>query len=104
MNRRSAVVVLLVIVALLSFGPTCLSNISVAERGMWPGSWPKELEPYREQALTIEMFGSPGAHETCYDIQFDSREEFEKAWPHILTLSSKGAPLTLVKGPLAPRG
>ena len=30
---------------------------------------------------------------------FTSREEFEAAWPHILKVKSKGAPIILVHGP-----
>ena len=63
--------------------------------GTWPKSWPKELEPLRKQAWTWEH--SLGG--VSYDIPFASREEFESAWPHILKLKSKGAPITLLRGP-----
>jgi hypothetical protein len=64
--------------------------------GKWPKSWPKELEPLRKQAWTwvhgqIEI--------PSYEIPFDNREEFESAWPHILKLKRKGAPITLSRGP-----
>jgi len=63
--------------------------------GDWPKSWPKELEPYRKTAWTWEHgFGG-----ISYHIHFEKAEEFEAAWPHIVSLKSKGAPLTLVKGP-----
>lgn len=64
--------------------------------GTWPKSWPKELEPLREQAWTWAdgVIMSPS-----YDISFASREEFESAWPHIVKLKSEGATLTLLRGP-----
>ncbi len=63
--------------------------------GTWPKTWPKELEPLRKQAWTWEHgFGG-----MSYDIPFSSREEFESAWPPILTLKSKGASITLLRGP-----
>ena len=34
-----------------------------------------------------------------FDISFSDREQFEKAWPVILKLKSKGAPLILEKAP-----
>ena len=34
-----------------------------------------------------------------YHIAFANRKEFESAWPHILKLKSKGAPVTLLRGP-----
>jgi hypothetical protein len=34
-----------------------------------------------------------------YAIPFTKRDEFEAAWPHLLKVKSKGAPLRLVRGP-----
>ena len=63
--------------------------------GEWPKTWPKELEPLRKEAWTWEHgFGG-----MSYDIPFATREEFEAAWPHILTLKAKDAKVTLVRGP-----
>lgn len=61
--------------------------------GKWPKNWPKALEPLRKTAWTWEH-GLVG--QISYDIPFASREEFESAWPHIVKLKSKGAPLTLI--------
>jgi len=63
--------------------------------GTWPKSWPKELEPLREKAWTWEHIVGG----ISYDIPFPNREVFESAWPHILKLKSKGAPITLLRGP-----
>ena len=63
--------------------------------GKWPKTWPKELEPLRKEAWTWEHgFGG-----TSYDIPFATREEFEAAWPHILSLKTKDAKITLLRGP-----
>ena len=78
-----------------------------ARDGRWPKSWPKELEPLRKQSWTIVYAGLELPKNenvkkydlTTYLIPFANREEFESAWPHILKLKSKGAPVTLLRGP-----
>ncbi len=72
------------------------ADYSVTGKGTWPESWPKELEPLRTQAGTFEGPLAPHQH---YAITFTKREEFESAWPHILKVKSKGAPVRLVRGP-----
>ncbi len=37
--------------------------------------------------------------ETAYEIRFGDREDFERAWPYIVSLKSKGSPLILEKSP-----
>ncbi len=69
---------------------------SVSEKGEWPASWPKELEPLRKQARTLV---GPMIDNRHYQIPFTNREEFEAAWPHFLKVKSKGAPIILVRGP-----
>jgi hypothetical protein len=64
--------------------------------GKWPKNWPKELEPLRKQAWSWTDGLLAWA---SYDIPFKSREEFEAAWPHILKVKTKGAPITLMRGP-----
>jgi hypothetical protein len=66
------------------------------DKGMWPGSWPKELEPLRKQARTYE---GPIDTDRRYLISFTNRDEFESAWPHILKVKSQGAPIILMRGP-----
>ena len=67
---------------------------SVSREGAWPKIWPKELEPLRNQSRTL-------THNVVdiHEIPFTSREAFESAWPHILTIKSKGVPLTLLSSP-----
>jgi hypothetical protein len=69
---------------------------SVSDRGLWPTSWPKELESLRQQATTLE---GPEILLRHYQIPFTRREEFEAAWPYLLKVKSKGAPIVLVRGP-----
>jgi hypothetical protein len=80
--------------------PLCLALVMIHEEGMWPADWPKELEPYREQARTIGV--AAGGQEDVFEISFRNREEIEKIWPVILTLKSEGAPLTLITAGSAP--
>jgi len=69
---------------------------TVSDRGDWPKNWPRELEPLRKQAKT---FVGPTVPQRHYAIHFTRREEFESAWPHLLKVKSKGAPIFLVRGP-----
>jgi hypothetical protein len=93
MMRRTAVV--LATVVLLAVRTGVYGMYSVADKGMWPESWPRELEGLRKQART--MVG-PMVDNRHYQIPFTKREEFEAAWPHILKIKSKGAPIILVRG------
>src|SRR5579862_8998893 len=63
--------------------------------GTWPKSWPKELEGLRKQARTLEHMDSRSRH---YAIRFTKRGEIESAWPYLLKVKSKGAPIFLVRG------
>lgn len=67
---------------------------TISNEGLWPKNWPKELEPLRKQSRTIGLDWA-----TLYEIRFANRKEFESAWPHIMKLKSKGAPVTLFRGP-----
>ena len=74
---------------------------SVSDKGTWPESWPKELEPLRKQSRTSV---GPMVLNRHYQIPFTKREEFESAWPHLLKVKSKGAPVILVRAPDARLG
>jgi hypothetical protein len=73
-----------------------------SQGGVWPKNWPKELEPLRKQSRQLVFGGvsrpdAPITHNCSrFEIPFTAREQFESAWPHILTLKNKGAPLTLL--------
>jgi hypothetical protein len=77
------------------------ADYRVEDRGTWPESWPKELEPLRKQARTLEGPLLPQLH---YQIPFTKREEFESAWPHLLKVKGKGAPIILVRSPYTTLG
>ena len=92
MKRTTA---LLAAIVFCAVGPAYALYL-VSDRGDWPKSWPAELEPLRKQARTLEGPLAPDRH---YAIRFTKRDEFESAWPHILDVKSKVAPLRLVRGP-----
>lgn len=71
----------------LSFALTEIS------KGSWPDTWPKELEKFRERSLSY--YHDLGIEEVYHEITFKNREEFEQAWPYILSLKTKDAPLTI---------
>ena len=92
MKRRD----FLAVAALLALPGNTWAEYSVWNRGEWPESWPQELEGLREQAKTYE---GPQVLLRRYLIPFTSRDQFEAAWPHLLAVKSKGAPIILVRGP-----
>ncbi len=98
MNCRTRVVWVITVAALLC-STTVWAVVQSVTKGLWPNSWPKELEPYRARANTLD-FGT-GTDLTVYEIPFGDREDFESVWPHILSLKSEGAPLILVRSPSA---
>jgi len=91
MGKKSTIILFAVITMLVS--SFCSGAMMVSETGMWPDSWPVELQPYRAQARTIMI--AAGNQENVYEIRFENREEFEKLWPIILKLKDKKAPLRL---------
>jgi hypothetical protein len=85
--------------AAVAFCAVCSSAnalYSVSFTGDWPKSWPAELEPLRKQSRTLV---GPEVECRHYAIPFAKREEFEAAWPHLLKVKTKGAPVFLVRGP-----
>src|SRR5580658_9081732 len=87
----------ILLAALLFFAiGTALAEYSVSDRGEWPKSWPKQLEPLRNQSRTLV---GPMVEYRWFAIRFTKREEFEAAWPYILKVRAKGAPISLVRAP-----
>lgn len=88
----------LAILAAIAFFAVCsvYADYGVEDRGSWPASWPAELEPLRKQARTLEGPLRPSLH---YAIPFTKREDFEAAWPHLLKVKTKGAPIILRHAP-----
>jgi len=62
--------------------------------GKWPLDWPKELEQLREKSQTTAI-SIGNQQQNIHDIPFDDRHTFERIWPVILELKSKGTPLIL---------
>jgi hypothetical protein len=93
MNRSTTLIATIAVSATCS---TVLAMYDIGNRGDWPESWPKALEPLRKQSRTLIGPMSPHRH---YAIPFAKRDEMESAWPHILKVKSKGAPIFLVRGP-----
>jgi hypothetical protein len=86
------------LLATIILGAACCVHAEyvIEDRGTWPQSWPKELEPLRKQSRT---FDGPVPGPLHYQIPFAKREEFESAWPHLLKVKSKGAPIILLRSP-----
>lgn len=72
------------------------AEYGIEDRGTWPKTWPKELEPLRKQARTLD---GPVPGLLHYQIPFTKREEFEAAWPHLLAVKSKSSPIILIRSP-----
>ncbi|MBN2180754.1 MAG: hypothetical protein JW715_02480 [Sedimentisphaerales bacterium] len=83
--------------AVLFTASLSLASIIIWQKGKWPGPWPKQLEPYRQQTVVVDAGND--IRETIFELSFDNREKFEQAWPEILKLKSKGSPLILEKSP-----
>lgn len=93
MKRRNT---LLAAMALCAVCAVAYAEYEVADRGLWPATWPKELEPLRMQARTLV---GPMVSNQHFEIPFTKREDFEKAWPQLLKVKTKGAPIILVRAP-----
>jgi hypothetical protein len=93
-SRRATAVLTAIILCTLS--SAVYSMYSVWNEGNWPKTWPVELESLRKQSRSYE--GPMTAHRH-YAIPFTKREEMESAWPHILKVKTKGAPVVLVRRP-----
>ena len=37
------------------FSASSIALVGISEEGNWPASWPKQLEPYRKQAGTMQV-------------------------------------------------
>jgi hypothetical protein len=88
--------VFLAIAVVLCAATAAHAVYSFSDDGRWPKEWPKELEPLRKQSRS---FVGPDAGSQHYAIYFADRNAFEAAWPHILKVKSKGAPIFLSRGP-----
>jgi hypothetical protein len=95
-NRMKTTLAPILVAVVLFIACSVHAEYAVWDKGVWPENWPKELEPLRKQARTLE---GPKAPDRRYLIPFTKREDFESAWPHLLKVKSKGAPIILLHGP-----
>ncbi len=95
MRSGKYIIIGLVIIVLTT--SLTFASVITWRKGKWPGPWPKQLKEYRQQAVVIEV--AEDIQETVFELEFKKREEFEKAWPEIINLKTKGAPLILEKSP-----
>lgn len=95
MNRNRMTVVAGCVAVALVAAPFCLALVTTDTQGRWPKDWPAELEPLRGQSRTIGV--ATGIQQNIYEITFSDRDTFEDAWPVILEVKTKGAPLTLYR-------
>ena len=86
---------LLTALAVLIAASAAHAMYSVSGTGDWPKSWPKEMEPLRKQAQTLV---GPMVDARHFAIRFNSREQFEAAWPSLLKVKTKAAPIFVVRG------
>jgi hypothetical protein len=76
--------------------------VETYKQGEWPDSWPASMEMLRDHAKTLKI--EEGTQENIYEIAFSDRDEFEKAWPAILSVKTPGAPLRLYRVGVKPPG
>lgn len=69
----------------------------VSDKGTWPATWPKELEPLRGQA---KSYTGSLVNRTFHEIRFTTRDQFEAAWPHLLKIKTDKAPIFLSRSPV----
>lgn len=89
--KRASILLALLLVVLNTWQAHAL--VMMSDEGKWPANWPKELEPLRKRAKTLDV--ATGTQEHIYTIPFESRDEFEKFWPILMTLRTPGSPLKL---------
>lgn len=83
------------VLALACIAAPAYALYSVSLTGDWPKTWPKALEPLRKQARTLV---GPTILQRHYAIRFRDQKEFQAAWPNLLKVKTKKAPIFLVRG------
>ena len=86
---------LLATLAVVAAASAAHALYGVNDVGTWPKSWPSDLEPLRKQARTLV---GPMVDARHFAIRFESREQFEAAWPSLLKVKTKAAPIFLIRG------
>ena len=70
------------ILFLILISNTSFAMISVSDKGLWPDSWPKELEQYRSQARTHRV--AHGILEDVYEISFTNFYKAAQGFEYLL--------------------
>jgi len=65
------------------------SLVMSSMQGEWPAHWPKELSRFRSSSETYSILTANQAD--VHVIPFNNSEDFENAWPHLLSLLSDGS-------------
>lgn len=92
--RRTAGIVVTLLMGVVA--AQLFADVSVVNIGLWPESWPQELEPLREKSRTIE---GPLGGFLHYEIPFTDRDAFESAWSHLLKVRSPESRIVLIRSP-----
>ena len=77
MRRRG----ITLIACMLSIHSTVFGLQLIAHEATWPKEWPEELEEFRSLGWTAS---GPHGNTQQHYIRFESREQFERAWPALL--------------------
>lgn len=78
----------------LTCGLIAVANLSYSlvmssMQGEWPAHWPKELSQFRSSSETYSILAANQAD--VHVIPFNNSEDFENAWPHLLSLLTDGS-------------
>lgn len=92
--RRTAGILVTLLMGVMA--AQLFADVSVVNKGLWPESWPKELEPLREKSRTIE---GPLGGFLHYEIPFTDRDAFESAWSQLLKVRSPESRIVLIRSP-----
>ena len=95
-NRLASKLLVFCVGAVVLFGASIVrADYVVTDQGVWPTSWPEDLEGLRKQSQSFEGPFLPQYH---HAIAFFKREDFEKAWQSILKVKTPGSPILLRRG------
>ena len=79
----------------LTFATTVTrAAISIHSNGLWPETWPPELEPYRKGSWTFNPIDYD-CDGTLYRISAKDTEDFDRLWSGLLKLLDRGSEVTL---------
>ncbi len=111
MVRKSAMLVLFVTGALLCVQAggglvVMMSHPPQWPEGLRPQVWSKDQQTIFQQRTSFRgwYFQFDDVREALLELRCDSQADFEKLWPALVSVKSKGAPIILKKGESSYRG